>query len=112
MTLEKIILALVNLGLTRMDSEVYVYLEKKGSMNAIALASALNYTKNQIYSSLRRLTTKELVTKNGRLFSSISFEEALELLINLQRKKTNHFQKKKKQLLATWKKEGVPKNLF
>jgi sugar-specific transcriptional regulator TrmB len=103
LSLERIIIALVNLGLTRMDAEVYVYLAKKGSMKAIPLASALNYTKNQIYSSLRRLTTKELVIKNGKLFLSIPFEEALELLIERGKKQANHIQKSRKELLANWR---------
>ena len=106
MSLERIIIALVNLGLTRMDAEVYVYLAKKGSMRAIALASALNYTKNQIYTSLRRLTTKELVTKNGKLFSSIPFEEALELLISKHEEQKKILEQNKEKLLAGWKKEG------
>ena len=37
-----------------------------------------------------------IVTKDRSIFSALSFEEALDLLINRQKKETNHFQKSKK----------------
>ena len=105
MSLEQIIKALIGLGLSRLDAEVYVYLAKKGSLKAVTLTSALNYSKNQIYKSLRILTAKALVTKEGIKFSAIPFEEALDLLIELEKKQANHIKESKKELLVNWKNE-------
>ena len=45
MSLERVIKALVSLGLSRIDAEVYVYIAKKGSRKLIDLDMALNYSK-------------------------------------------------------------------
>ena len=104
MSLELIIKALIRLGLSRLDAEVYVYIAKMGSQTAKDLDGALDYSRNQIIKSLRMLTAKTLITKEGTKFSAIPFEEALDLLIEQEKKQANHIQKNK-ELLASWKKE-------
>ena len=105
MSLERIIKALIGLGLSRVDAEVYVYLAKKGSMKANALANSLNYSRNKIYSALRNLTKEDLVTKEGTIYSALPFEEALELLIQREKEKAEYMNQRKKELLVKWKKE-------
>jgi sugar-specific transcriptional regulator TrmB len=105
LSLELIIKALVSLGLSRLDAEVYVYIAKMGSQTVKDLDSALNYSKNQIYKSLRMLTLKALVIKEGIEFSAIPFKEALDLLIEREKKQTNHIKESKKELLVNWKNE-------
>jgi sugar-specific transcriptional regulator TrmB len=105
LSLELIIKALVSLGLSRLDAKVYVYIAKMGSQTAKDLDGALNYSKNQIYKSLRLLTAKTLVTKKGIKFSAIPFEEALDLLIERKKKQANHIKESKKELLVNWKNE-------
>jgi len=102
LSLERILQALTNLGLSSIEAEIYIYLAKKGSMKAIALASGLNHSKNQIYSSLKVLTIKGLVTKRGTLFSALPFEEALELLIELEKEQAQVLNESKEKLLASW----------
>ena len=58
--------------------------------------------KREIYSSLRNLQTKGLVTKDRTLFSALPFEEALELLISKEKEKAQAVQKSKDELLASW----------
>ena len=102
MSLELVINALVSLGLTRIDAEVYVYIAKKGSQTVKKLVMALNYSKNQIYSSIKELTIRGLVTKRGMLFSALPFEETLELLIELNKEKAQCLQDSIKELIASW----------
>jgi sugar-specific transcriptional regulator TrmB len=102
LSLELIIKALVGLGLSRSDAELYVYLAKKGPQKTVDLAKALTYNKREIYSSLRNLQTKELVTNDHTLFSALPFEEALELLINKEKEKAQAVQKSKDELLVSW----------
>ena len=68
MSLERVINSLVNLGISRSDAEVYVILGKKGPQKVADLIRSLNYSKNQINSSLKNLTNKELVKKDGTVF--------------------------------------------
>ena len=100
MSLERVIKALIGLGLTRLDAEVYVYLAKKGPQKVMDLVKALNFSRKKIYDSLKNLKTKGLVTKDRTIFSALPFEEALEVLIKM--KKEQVMQESKEELLATW----------
>ena len=102
MSLEVIIKALIGLGLSRSDAELYVYLAKKGPQKALDLAKALNINKPKIYDSLRNLQTKGLVTKVHTIFSALPFEEALNLLINMKKDQAQTMHEDKEELLTTW----------
>ena len=102
MSLERVIKALVGLGLTRLEAEVYVYTAKKGPQTVMDLFKALNYSKHQISTGLKTLATKELITKDGSMFSAITFEEALELLINREKKQAKSIEESKKELIVNW----------
>lgn len=102
MSLERVIKALIGLGLSRVDAEVYVYIAKKGPQTAVDLARALNYDKQKINASLRNLQTKELVTKDRTIFTAIPFEEALELLIKMENEQAQVMHESKEELLVTW----------
>jgi sugar-specific transcriptional regulator TrmB len=103
MSLERVITALSGLGLSRIDAEVYVYLAKKGPNKVVALARATNINKQKIYSSLKTLQTKGLVSKDRTTFSALPFEEALDLLIKIEKEQAQAMHESKEKLLATWK---------
>jgi len=103
MSLERVITALSGLGLSRIDAEVYVYLAKKGPNKVVALARATNINKQKIYSSLKTLQTKGLVSKDRTTFSALPFEEALDLLIKMEKEQARAMHESKEKLLATWK---------
>lgn len=96
MSLERIIQVLISLGLTRTDAEVYVYIAKKGSQKFSDLGKSLNYSKRRITSSLDRLKSMGLVTEADARFVALSFEEALDLLIERHRA-GNHLKKVRKE---------------
>lgn len=85
MSLERVITAIIGLGLSRVDAEIYVYLAKKGPNKVVTLARDMNISKHKIYTSLRTLQTKGLVSKDRYMFSALPFEEALELLIKMEK---------------------------
>ena len=95
--------ALVSLGLSRSEAEMYVYIANKGPQKALDIANALNCNKSTVYDNMKKLQKKGLVTKEVSSFTALPFEETLELLIARERKKTNNFQETKKQILANWK---------
>ena len=102
MSLERVIKALVCLGLSRSDAEIYVYTAKKGPQTALDLTGALNYSKHQILTSLQTLTRKELVSKDGTIFSALPFEEALELLIRTEKEQAKSIEESRKELIVNW----------
>ncbi len=101
MSFERVIKALISLGLSRSDAEVYVYLAKKGPQTAVNLAKALNINKQKIYAGFKNLQTKGLVTKDRTLFSALPFEEALDLLIKMEKEQAQLIQESKEELLTT-----------
>jgi len=102
MSLERVIKALIGLGLSRSDAEVYVYLAKKGPQEVMDLAKALNYVNKKINASLRNLQTKGLVSKDRTIFSALPFEEALDLLIKMEKEQAQAMHESKEELLTTW----------
>lgn len=102
MSLERVIKALVSLGLSRVDAEVYVYVAKRGPQKVVDLSSALNITKKKIYVNLKNLQTKGLITKDRTTFSALPFAEALELLIKMKKDQAQAMDENKEELLASW----------
>jgi sugar-specific transcriptional regulator TrmB len=101
MSLERVIKALVRLGLSRLDAEVYVYIASIGPQKALTLVDVLGSNKLTIYVSLRNLQTKKLVTKNHTIFSALPFEEALDLLIQKEKEQTQALHESKEELVTT-----------
>ena len=106
MSLERVIKALIGLGLSRSDAEVYVYLAKKGPQEVMDLAKALNYVNKKINASLKNLQTKGLVSKDRTIFSALRFEEALDLLIKMEKEQAQELHESKEELLASWNKDA------
>ena len=70
-----------------------MYLAKKGSLKAKDLADALKIPKRQLYSILKNLQAKGVVTachKQTTTFSALDFEKTLDLLVkdNIEQAKT------------------------
>ena len=105
MSLERVIKALIGLGLSRADAEIYVYVAKKETQTVMNLNKALQYSRNQINFVLRNLVTLGLVKKEGKLFFALPFEEALELLIGKKKQNAESLQENKESLIASCKTE-------
>lgn len=105
LSLERIIESLVDLGLTRVDAEVYVYIAKKGSQKTNELTKVLNHSKYVIDKSLKSLVARKLIVKDGSIFSAVAFEKALELFISKHEKQKKILEQSKEELVATWETE-------
>jgi sugar-specific transcriptional regulator TrmB len=104
--LERVFKALVSVGLSETDARVYVYLALKGPDKAGSIVGNLKMGKQQIYRSLKHLQDKGIVfadSKNQGVFSALLFEEALELLIETEKEKTEILKETKRTLLKDWK---------
>jgi sugar-specific transcriptional regulator TrmB len=106
LSLERVLKALVSVGLSETDARVYVFLALKGPKKAENIVDNLKMSKQQIYRSLKHLQDKRIVfadSKNQGLFSALLFEKALELLIETEKEKNEILQETKKSLLSDWK---------
>lgn len=105
MSLERIFKALVKLGLSETDARVYIHLATKEPNKAKNIATSLNINKQQIYHSLKRLQTKEIVKSNNEhpaTFTALPFEKALDKLIDAKAEEEQNIEQNKEELLAAW----------
>jgi sugar-specific transcriptional regulator TrmB len=110
MSLKRVIKALMDLGLPRQDAEIYVYLTKHGPLSEISLAKKLKIKEKQLSWTVKNLKNKELVRTADRTsieLCAIPFEEALNLLIEINKQQNAALQEIKKELLVSWK--NIPK---
>ena len=92
-------------GLSRVESEVYVYLAKAGPSKAEELGGRLKMTIQQIYPALKDLEKKGIVVskpERTRLFIAIAFEELLQLLMKLSAEKAEAVRETKQELVESW----------
>ena len=78
---EQLLTTLMGLGLTRIDSQVYLFLAKRGPQKGNALIGALNAPGGQVYRSLKNLQSKGIITvtmEHPARFSAIPFDAFLE----------------------------------
>lgn|SRR4030067_2103844 len=97
---------LENLGLKRLDAEVYVYLVQNDSQKAREIAEALEKFKRQLYRSLKSLQRKGMVSVNQEhpaSFSAVSFDKVLDLFIKANRETAQSIEQNKDQILSFWR---------
>jgi len=103
LSLERIFKALVNLGLSESDARVYIFLALKGPKEEKILTNKLKISRQQIILSLKNLQRKGIIfadRDNQKIFSALSFDRALKLLIKTEKEQTRI---KEENLFADWK---------
>jgi sugar-specific transcriptional regulator TrmB len=101
---ERVLKALVGLGLSETEAEVYVLLATEGSQKCIVIAETLKANKHQVDHSLRTLQNRGLLDSpfECRQFSAVPFEKALDILIKAHLEKVQRIEQKKKEILTQW----------
>jgi predicted transcriptional regulator len=109
MSLERIVTALVNLGLSNTDARVYIHLAIRGPSLTRNLGKSLKMNCVEILKSLKKLQNIGIVTDcKDNLGKSLAlpFGQALEMLIEVKEKQAKEVKKRRKELLANWKVNG------
>ena len=92
-------------GLSRPDAEVYVYLAKQGPKKVSIIAEALKIRSRQIYSILKTLQDRGLISASSKrptLFSAVAYEEALILLVEENLEQAKAIKNIQVELLSEW----------
>ncbi len=106
MSQEQVLKTLLGLGLTRLDSQVYIYLAKKGPQKGRDLLRGLRIQRQQLYRSLKNLQSKGIVSatfEHPAGFSAISFDKVVDLFIKSKMVEAQLIQEKKGEILSSWK---------
>ena len=106
MSQEPVIKTLIELGLTRRDSEVYLLLAKKGPLRVRDISNILKLNRQQLHRSLKSLQSKGIVTstlERPARFSAIPFEKAMDIFIKARMEEVQRLQRNKDEALSKWR---------
>jgi HTH-type transcriptional regulator, sugar sensing transcriptional regulator len=102
---EQVLKMLIGLGLTRLDSEVYIFLAKKGPLKGIEITKGLKAQKQPLYRSLKNLQSKGIVTatlEHPARFTAVSFDKVVDIFIKTKMAEAQRIQENKNEILTQW----------
>jgi sugar-specific transcriptional regulator TrmB len=105
MSQEEVLKTLSDLGLTKLDSKIYIYLAKKGPQKGKEISKALKVQRQQVYRSLKNLRSRAIVSatlERPARFSAVPFEKVLDLFIRAKLEEAQTIQQEKSKLLSSW----------
>jgi sugar-specific transcriptional regulator TrmB/CBS domain-containing protein len=111
---EAVIKALVDIGLTQMDSQVYLLLAKKGPLKGKEIFKALKINRQQLYRSLKNLQSKGIVSstlERPARFSAISFEKVLDMFIKSKADEAQRLQQQRSEILSLWQSAEISESV-
>jgi sugar-specific transcriptional regulator TrmB len=110
---ERALKTLVELGLTQQDSQVYLFLSKKGLQRGRDLTSGLKITKQQLYCSLKSLQSRGIVNatlERPARFSAVTLEKVLDSFLKAKIEETQRLQQVKSEILSDWQSFTIQDN--
>lgn len=105
LSLERVIKAIMRLGLSEFDAQVYIFLSLNGPHISKQIAVMMKKSRQQIYRSLKRLEENNVVVSSEEVpavFSAACFEKVLDLLSIKKEGQARALDKAKKDLLDSW----------
>jgi sugar-specific transcriptional regulator TrmB len=103
---EQLLRILVDLGIKRLDAEIYLYLATTGSKKGQAVSNELKISKTQVYRSLKELQSKGMVNSSSEYpasFSAVLFDKVSDLLVRTKKEQIKALKASKEELLSTWR---------
>lgn len=95
----------MSLGLTRLDSDIYIFLAKKGSVKGSDITKGLRTQKQPLYRSLKNLQRKGIVTatlERPARFAAVPFDKVVDVFIKTKMAEAQRLQENKDEILAHW----------
>ena len=103
---EQLLRILVDLGIKRLDAEIYLYLATTGPKKGQAVSNELKISKTQVYRSLKELQSKGMVNSSSEYpasFSAVLFDKVSDLLVRTKKEQIKALKASKEELLSTWR---------
>jgi sugar-specific transcriptional regulator TrmB len=102
---DQVLKTLVGLGLSRLDSQIYICLAKKGPQRGNEISKNLKVQNQQLYRSLKNLKSKGIVDatlEHPARFSAVSFDKVVDLFIKAKMAEAQLIQEKKEEILTSF----------
>ena len=103
---EQLLRILVDLGIKRLDAEIYLYLATTGPKKGQTVSNELKISKTQVYRSLKELQSKGMVNSSSEYpasFSAVLFDKVSDLLVRTKKEQIKALKASKEELLSTWR---------
>jgi sugar-specific transcriptional regulator TrmB len=103
---ERIIKVLEGLGMSSRDILVYVFLANSGPHTKKEIVEDLKIQERKIYHSLKSLQDIEIVKTTDEYpeqYSAMTFEEVIDLFIEVKKEQTKTLQESREGLLSSWR---------
>jgi sugar-specific transcriptional regulator TrmB len=110
---ERVVKTLVSFGLTQQDSQVYLFLSKKGLQKGRDLTSGLKITKQQLYRSLKTLQSRGIVNatlERPARFNAVPLEKVFDLFLRARIEETQRLQQDRNEILSDWQSIAIQGN--
>lgn len=106
MSQHRVFKALMSLGLSKTNAQVYVFLANAGPQSVEEMVDELKLNEAVLRRSLQALSRKRIVflSQSPASFHALPFDEALKLLAKEQLKKVEDVEQKKSEILSKWQK--------
>jgi sugar-specific transcriptional regulator TrmB len=104
--MERVVKAIMGLGLSEADAQVYVFLALNGPHKAREITRKMNLYKKQLYCSLKNLKDRDVVKATvdyPAVFSAVPFEVVLDLLAEIKKEQAEALQEVREELLSSWR---------
>jgi len=102
---EKVLKTLESLGFAHADAQIYVLLGRKGPQKARGIANFLKMPKQTLYSAIKNLQAKGIVTAtldHPAKFSAVPFERVLDVFVKAKLDEAQRMEQDKKNILIDW----------
>ena len=103
--MERVFKALLSLGLSRSEAEIYVYLATEGPREAANIAENLRLNRQQLSSNLKSLQKRKIVIstlEHSTQFSALPFKKTIALLMKTKRAEAQNIEQNKEEILSEW----------
>jgi sugar-specific transcriptional regulator TrmB/CBS domain-containing protein len=107
---EEILQFLKDLGLSKTESDIYLFLAKRGPLSASFVAKKLRMERVHAYRKFKRLQEKGFVTatlERPTRFRVVPLEELLDFFINAKKTEISNLEKRREKLIASWRATGA-----
>jgi HTH-type transcriptional regulator, sugar sensing transcriptional regulator len=106
MSREWVLKTLVDLGLSKVEAEVYIFIVQAGPVKGSDIADTLKLYKQQVYRSLKTLRDKGMINATSNRpnqFSAVSLERILDLFMKTKTEQAKNLQSNREKLLSSWR---------
>lgn len=102
---------LASLGLTKIESDTYIFLARHGVLKCREISKGMKRHTAQVYRALKALQSKGLVEstlESPSRFTAVPFEKVIDLSIKIKHDEATAIEQEKEKVLSYWKHFGLP----